>query len=603
MPNHPRLILRGNRYYHRAAIPQDIKGTYPKSEETFSLGTSEYKEALKRVRIAAVDVDKRFEAHRKHLTRQNEPLQSEISDAQIYEIGEVYYAYLLEEDDEVRFRGFSEYEKRTLTIQSDGPAELQNAFKVISEVYGDELVANRETLEQRAETVKWLDEEVRRKYARGVVDDITDSEIEEVMSWDGIELRLDPNSASWKKVGRVIQAATIRAYGVILQRDNGDVIETPVGLPLSIGSKEQQSQLKLLSIAKNEWIAEKSGRNWVGKTENDHRVWMGHFISVIGDKPIDAYDKKDARLFKSLLMKLPPNWQQRNELKGLRIEVAAERAASLSLKPMSDKNINKILGFVGALWGWAASNFDDQLSNPFKGMKIKIRVAARDERDPFTSEELKTIFSSSLFTGCKSSRHWNVVGSCIPKDHGRFWVPLIAIFTGARSGEIIQLRVADIREADGIHYFHMTDAEADQRLKTGASGRDIPVHRDLIEVGLLELVELRKLQGEVRLFPELKMGSDGYYSTPYSRHFRRLLEACGVKKSTKEVFHSFRHNFEDACRDSGVSVEIMNALQGHVDGGMAGRYGRGFLLEKLHEAMREIKYRGFDVSHLVERRE
>ncbi|MGX1500775.1 hypothetical protein ACSSV1_005840 [Labrenzia sp. MBR-25] len=46
MAGHTRLYCRGATYYHRAAIPQDIKATHPKSEETFSLGTKDYQETL-----------------------------------------------------------------------------------------------------------------------------------------------------------------------------------------------------------------------------------------------------------------------------------------------------------------------------------------------------------------------------------------------------------------------------------------------------------------------------------------------------------------------------------------------------------------------------
>jgi hypothetical protein len=48
-----RLVRRGNVYYHRASIPTDIKDTYPKSEETFSLKTRDFREAVKLVRVAA----------------------------------------------------------------------------------------------------------------------------------------------------------------------------------------------------------------------------------------------------------------------------------------------------------------------------------------------------------------------------------------------------------------------------------------------------------------------------------------------------------------------------------------------------------------------
>lgn len=60
MPKHPRLMKRGNTYWHRASIPADIRSMYPKTEETFSLGTKEPQEALIRLRRAATEVDQRF---------------------------------------------------------------------------------------------------------------------------------------------------------------------------------------------------------------------------------------------------------------------------------------------------------------------------------------------------------------------------------------------------------------------------------------------------------------------------------------------------------------------------------------------------------------
>lgn len=65
MPSHARLFRRAATYYHRAAIPLDIKDTYPKAEETFSLKTKDYDEALRLLRIAAVQVDEKFEIHRR----------------------------------------------------------------------------------------------------------------------------------------------------------------------------------------------------------------------------------------------------------------------------------------------------------------------------------------------------------------------------------------------------------------------------------------------------------------------------------------------------------------------------------------------------------
>jgi len=67
MAGHPRLYRRGATYYLRPAITIDIKDTYPKSEETFSRNTKDHAEAIKLVRVAAVKVDRKFEAHRRNI--------------------------------------------------------------------------------------------------------------------------------------------------------------------------------------------------------------------------------------------------------------------------------------------------------------------------------------------------------------------------------------------------------------------------------------------------------------------------------------------------------------------------------------------------------
>jgi len=57
MPGHTRLYRRGAVYWHRASVPVDIADSYPKTEETFSLRTRDYQQALKLVRVQAVRVD------------------------------------------------------------------------------------------------------------------------------------------------------------------------------------------------------------------------------------------------------------------------------------------------------------------------------------------------------------------------------------------------------------------------------------------------------------------------------------------------------------------------------------------------------------------
>ncbi len=355
--------------------------------------------------------------------------------------------------------------------------------------------------------------------------------------------------------------------------------------------------MPLLSAAVEEWASEKSRTSWVEKTEREHRLWMQHFIDIAGDRLLSEYTKADGRIFKSILLKLPANWNKIDELKGLSLGKAADRASHSGFPPMSDNNVNKLIGFVSSFWNWADSNFDDVSPNPFKGLKIKVRRQAREERDPFSIDELSSIFKAPIYTGCKSVRAWKQIGTLIPKDAGIFWVPLISLFSGMRMGEIIQLYTGDIREEEGILFFDINGDGEDKRLKTANSKRFIPVHHSLCDMGFKDFVEHQRKLGHTRLFPDLKMGNDGYYSSPFSKHFRRFLESVGVK-NRKNAFHSFRHCFEDACRNSDVPKEVMDALQGHGEQGMSSRYGRGYHLQKLNEEMQKVRYRGLNLGYL-----
>lgn len=587
MPVHPRLYRRGAVYYHRAAIPVDIADTYPKTEETFSLRTSDHREAVKRVRVAAAEVDRRFDEHRRRLAQAKEPMVEELSDLTIKQIGRMYYAYRLEEDEEVRLRGFGEKPKETIFIPPDMPLEDINAL-----VAGR--LERRDTFEERTAVVVEAEEDTRHNYARGKLDSFYMDEALEVLKWNGVDIRLNPNSPSLRKLARELQAAAIKAYKAIQERNTGEVIETPRIALAPIAP----AAVPLLSQALKEWIAEKSRTSWVDKTKYEHEVWTAHFLTIAGDKPISAYGKADGRAFKAMLMKLPANWNKFDALRKLPIDQAAERAAELGMPSMSDRNVNKLLGFVGSFWRWAAKNYDECPPNPFLGLDITIKQLARDERDPFTQDELQAMFSSPIFTGCKSLSHWKEPGQLVPRDAGIFWVPLISLFTGARAGEVIQLYVDDVRLEDGVHYLDINRDGEDKRLKNASSRRRIPINETLVAIGLLDHVEVRRKQGERRLFPDLEMGADGYYSSPFSKHFSRFLDSVGIKRRTN-AFHSFRHSFEDACRNTGIPDGVMDALQGHSQQGMKGRYGKGYALKVLAEEMGKLRYDGLDLSHLV----
>lgn len=245
--------------------------------------------------------------------------------------------------------------------------------------------------------------------------------------------------------------------------------------------------------------------------------------------------------------------------------------------------------------------------NPAKGLQVIDRVRRRDKRRPFSTEQLRLIFDAPIYRGCVDDwAGYSTPGYAHPR-RGRFWVPLIALFSGMRMNEICQLHVADIHRLDGVDCFFVTegpsDADNGKRLKTAASERFIPIHPQLVEIGFLSFVEQRRAAGAVRLFSELQKSSTGYYSDPFSKWFRRFLERAGAARE-KTCFHSFRHCYRDALREARIEHEVALALGGWSSGNggegveTAAAYGRGYRARTLHEAMGRIAYPELDLSHL-----
>jgi integrase len=321
-------------------------------------------------------------------------------------------------------------------------------------------------------------------------------------------------------------------------------------------------------------------------------------MELVGDKPLMDYTKADARTFKQAVMSLPPIYGNKKGFQGLSFTKAVERAKTAEVERMSDRNVNKILGFVRAFWNWAEAEYDDVPGNPFNRMNLRVKSKARDERLPFSMPQLQKILNAPLFTGCKSEKSWLTPGNHVPADQGIYWVPLIGLFTGARAGEIIQLLVDDIKAEGGVLHFNITDDGEEQEVKTDTSLRTIPVHPILRKLGFEKFVAAQRKKG-TRLFPDFPKAADGYYSTAYSPRYKRFLERIDVKMP-KITFHSFRHSFEDACLNSRIPIEFTNALQGHAGSGMAARYGTGIVrLRLLSEEMEKLNYEGLDFSRMM----
>ena len=228
--------------------------------------------------------------------------------------------------------------------------------------------------------------------------------------------------------------------------------------------------------------------------------------------------------------------------------------------------------------------------NPFgKGLKLVADGREEDGRKPFSNEDLSRIFSTSIYDVTRRR----------PRGGGgeaAYWLPLIALFTGARQSELAQLRIEDLKQdsESGLWFFDI-GTEGGRSIKTASSRRTVPVHPHLVSVGLLRyrqslIVDQRggaACGGD--LWPDIKSDAEGRRAGPWSKWFNRYLRVNAKVLDAGKVFHSFRHTFKRMCRDAGLAEEMHDALTGHSGGGVGRSYGGGFGLRALAEAMRRIE--------------
>lgn len=192
--------------------------------------------------------------------------------------------------------------------------------------------------------------------------------------------------------------------------------------------------------------------------------------------------------------------------------------------------------------------------------------AKKSSRRAFTPEEIKMLFHSPQYTETASEtkqfrRAW------------QFWLPLIALYTGARIEEICQLHLTDVRLIDDVWCFDINN-EGDKELKTEASKRRVPVHPFLIETGLLNRIEALRNCGESHLFSRASLSHGGTYaSATASKWFTRYRRDCGVGADAGEIssttFHSFRHTFITWMKLNDIDRRKVKEVVGHEAGEFA----------------------------------
>lgn len=258
-------------------------------------------------------------------------------------------------------------------------------------------------------------------------------------------------------------------------------------------------------------------------------------------------------------------------------------------------NINIIIPFLGTLFNYAVDN-DLIPANPAKGIKVADKRRAKDKRREFNKEELKALFSGPVHTdGARP------VGG---GGEAAYWLPLLALYTGARQTELGQLWTDDVYEEsyldeeDNEHSAwvmrFVDNEERGQNVKTDGSERRVPIHPDLIALGFLKVVAVAKSKGPARIFHKINPTAEGELMGNWSKWFSRYLRKERGITDERVVFHSFRHSFKHYARAVKVPTEVSNEITGHETGDVADQYGGlEYPLLPLVEGMARYRVPGF----------
>ena len=293
-------------------------------------------------------------------------------------------------------------------------------------------------------------------------------------------------------------------------------------------------------------------------------------IELIGDKPISEYSNIDGRDYRTSIISLPRNRKKIKKYRDFNLHELLKMNVPEEDRLSGDTQ-TKLISRMTSLWNFLIDEYPEFVNqNVFKKKSVTISTRkAKDKRESFTDEDIKTIF-----------HHKNYLPSIFEANLNQkikfpyYWIPILACLMGARLEEICQMRVKDIKKVNGIWVYRIRE-EGDYgsevtKVKNPYSERDIPLHSEIVNtLGFVNYVKHIKKLGKERTFWELPKRGDVYHKNVGKFFNQKYLVKIGLKKKGKS-FHSLRHSVETNLTNANVNGRFIDFLQGHSQKGVGG---------------------------------
>jgi integrase len=223
------------------------------------------------------------------------------------------------------------------------------------------------------------------------------------------------------------------------------------------------------------------------------------------------------------------------------------------------------LNAARTVFGWAQ---EQRLitANPFENVTVTVpRRVKHRETAAFLPEEWTTVLKATSAVGTPKTTF----------QAAQRWVPWLCAYSGARPGEITQLRGADIQPRGQIHVMKLTPEAG--TIKT-RKARAVPIHAHVIEQGFLEFVRSR---GNGPLFynpiddqgPSDPLNPKRPRSVSVRQKLAKWIRKLGVTDGELKPNHAWRHTFKARADRAGISERMSDYITGHAQKTVGAKYG------------------------------
>lgn len=257
-------------------------------------------------------------------------------------------------------------------------------------------------------------------------------------------------------------------------------------------------------------------------------------------------------------------------------EEAQEWAASLANEERGPRTVKDVWVVAArTVFAWAVKH-KLLARNAFTEVHVSVpRSSTTRETKGFRTAEAQTILRAALMIADTTQ-----AGSAAKR-----WVPWICAYTGARSGEITQLRGSDVIYEDGVDAIRITPDAGTVKTK---QARLVPLHAHLIEQGFLSFAASK---GKGPLFynepkTQSKSGVAAVATNPVKprsvktrEHLAAWVREIGVSDPNVKPNHAWRHTFKQTAARHGITESMSDYITGHAAASVARGYAKPSLAD------------------------